>query len=355
MTRAALALALCIAAAAPAAAAHAEPLISRTCNDSPDCGGWFRTPVRLDWTVAAGTVSSGCADVTLDRDTTGTQQGCIASDGVDEVQRTVTVKLDLTAPEVAAATADRLPDHDGWYTRPVTFTASGRDDTSGLLGCDSATYAGPDAAAAAITLGCRDVAGNLAARAFPLRYDATPPDLTALAAETGDRLVELRWPAGATATVERRPGLGGAGSSLLRARLDGLNDLRVRNGVRYRYRVTVTDPAGNPASREITAVPGPRLLGPAGGERLTAPPLLRWTPVRGARYFNVQLFRDGRKILSAWPRRAQLQLERRWRFDGRRHRLTRGEYRWFVWPGEGARADRRYGERIGARRFTITD
>jgi hypothetical protein len=27
------------------------------------------------------------------------------------------------------------------------------------------------------------------------------------------------------------------------------------------------------------------------------PPLLRWTPIRGARYYNVQLFRKGRKIL----------------------------------------------------------
>jgi len=99
--------------------------------------------------------------------------------------------------------------------------------------------------------------------------------------------------------------------------------------------------------------PGPHLLQPAGGITLAAPPLLRWTPVRGARYYNVQLFRDGKKVLSAWPRKPRLQLERRWHFAGDRHRLTEGDYRWFVWPGEGARADRRYGDRIGARRFTV--
>ena len=81
--------------------------------------------------------------------------------------------------------------------------------------------------------------------------------------------------------------------------------------------------------------------------------MLRWTPVRGARYYNVQLFRKGHKILSAWPRRAHFQLERRWRFKGVKRKLADGGYRWMVWPGEGARADRRYGERIGARRFTI--
>ena len=64
--------------------------------------------------------------------------------------------------------------------------------------------------------------------------------------------------------------------------------------------------------------------------------MLRWTPVRGARYYNVQLFRKGRKILSAWPRRAHFQLERRWRFKGRKRKLADGDYRWIVWPGRAA-------------------
>jgi hypothetical protein len=354
MTRAVVAAALLIlAVTGPVATARAEPLISRTCNDSPDCGGWFTRPVALDWTVSAGTVTSGCIDVTLSRDTTGTQQGCIATDGIDDIQRNVTIKIDLTPPAVTSAIPDRPPDHKGWYTRPVTFAPVGEDGLSGLAGCDQAAYAGPDSAAASIVATCRDMAGNLATRAFPLQYDATAPDLTTLDAETGDRLVQLSWPGVATAKAQRRPGLRGARTTTLRAQADGLNDLRVRNGVRYRYVVTVADEAGNTSKRTIAAVPGPHLLQPLGGITLAAPPLLRWTPVRGARYYNVQLFRDGKKILSAWPRKPRLQLERRWRFAGDRRRLTEGDYRWFVWPGEGARADRGYGDRIGARRFTV--
>ena len=354
MTRAVVAAVLALALAGPIATARAEPLITRTCNDAADCAGWFTQPVALDWTVSAGTVTSGCVDVTLSRDTTGTQQGCIATDGTDQIERDVTVRIDRTAPAVTGALPDRPPDHDGWYTHPVAFGGQGQDATSGLAGCDAVTYGGPDNAAASVAIGCRDVAGNAAARAFPLRYDATPPDPGTAPPDTGDRRVRLRWPAATGASVVRTPGVDGAASSPLSAQPDGLTDLRVRNDVRYRYRVTLADQAGNTASREITAVPGPRLLAPAARATLPAPPLLRWTPVRGARYYNVQLFRHGKKLLSAWPRRPRLQLERRWRFAGAKRRLAAGDYRWFVWPGEGARADRRYGERIGARRFTIT-
>jgi hypothetical protein len=130
-------------------------------------------------------------------------------------------------------------------------------------------------------------------------------------------------------------------------------DRKVRNGRRYRYDVTATDPAGNVATRTLTAVPGPRLLAPATGTRVGGAPLLRWTRVRGADYYNVQLYRGRHKLLSAWPGRPRLQLHRRWRFAGRRHRLVDGKrYRWFVWPGRGPRADSAYGRLIGTSTFT---
>ena len=267
----------------------------------------------------------------------------------------MTVRIDLTAPAVTGALPDRPPDHDGWYTHPVAFGGQGQDATSGLAGCDAATYGGPDNAAASVVIGCRDVAGQRrgARVPAPVRRDPARPRHGAAEHRRPARPAQLAAPRRARASCAR-PGVDGAASSPLSAQPDGLTDLRVRNDVRYRYRVTLADQAGNTASREITAVPGPRLLAPAARATLPAPPLLRWTPVRGARYYNVQLFRHGKKLLSAWPRRPRLQLERRWRFAGAKRRLAAGDYRWFVWPGEGARADRRYGERIGARRFTIT-
>jgi hypothetical protein len=347
-----LLLALALLLTAPSAAA-AEPLITRTCNDSPICAGWYTVPVRLEWSVAGGTVQSGCADVTLTADTTGSQQGCIASDGTDEVERTVTLRVDRTAPLITGVTPDRLPDHDSWYSRPVSFTPEASDATSGLLGCDKPGYAGPDSAAASVVATCSDVAGNAASRPFPLSYDATPPDLSAAKLKTGDGVVRLMWPAGSRATLTRTPGPGAFAAAVYKGRGGGFSDVRVRNGRRYRYVLTVTDQAGNAASRDFTAVPGPRLLAPAKRATVAAPPLLRWTAVRRAGYYNVQLFRGKRKILSAWPQRAQLRLERRWRYGGRRYQLRPGRYRWYVWPGKGPRAANRYGERIGARSFVV--
>ncbi len=102
-------------------------------------------------------------------------------------------------------------------------------------------------------------------------------------------------------------------------------------------------------------MPGPRLIAPADGAVVKGrkPPVLRWTPIQGADYYNVQLFREGRKILSAWPTRARLALKRAWRYRGRRVRLEAGEYKWLVWPGQGTRSKADYGERIGVRKFTV--
>jgi len=75
--------------------------------------------------------------------------------------------------------------------------------------------------------------------------------------------------------------------------------------------------------------------------------------VRGARYYNVQLFRDGRKILSTWPREPRLRLPSTWRFAGARRALDPGRYRWYVWPGFGDRTLRRFGRRLGARSFVV--
>ena len=75
----------------------------------------------------------------------------------------------------------------------------------------------------------------------------------------------------------------------------------------------------------------------------TKNPTLRWKTRRGARYYNFQLFRNGHKILTAWPTRNHYTLHTTWRFHGRTQHLTAGRYRWYVWPGYGARTSHRYG------------
>jgi hypothetical protein len=303
-------------------------------------------------------VGLNCGDVWVTEDTpqAGVFKTCNAENPVTHEAASANVKIqrDTVPPTVTDAVADRPPDHAGWYTHPVSFTPKAADATSGVLGCDTVSYGGPDTIDARVVASCRDYAGLSASRAFPLRYDATPPDVSGAAIKTGDNVVRLSWPAGSNARVIRTPGTDGATSAVL---LDGpgtgFTDRKVRNGRKYRYVLTLTDQAGNSASRQLAARPDRHLVAPAKRAAVGGPPLLKWTPVRGARYYNVQLFRDGKKILSKWPGQAALQLKSEWRFHGKRYRLKPAEYRWYVWPGEGPRSENRYGRMVGKRSFTI--
>jgi hypothetical protein len=79
-----------------------------------------------------------------------------------------------------------------------------------------------------------------------------------------------------------------------------------------------------------------------------------WAAIPGATYYNVQLWRNATKIHSTWPIKTRLALPLRWKYDGHRRSLSPGTYRWYVWPGLGARADINYGPLLGMQTFTIT-
>jgi large repetitive protein len=103
----------------------------------------------------------------------------------------------------------------------------------------------------------------------------------------------------------------------------------------------------------VTLVHKAVLFAPAAGARLTKPPLLAWRTVPGARFYNVQLYRNGRKVLTMWPSRSQLQLRSRWIHQGRRYELRPAAYTWVVWPAFGTRAHPRYGRMLGRSTFRV--
>jgi hypothetical protein len=258
---------------------------------------------------------------------------------------------------VSGSSASRPPDRNGWYRSPVNVAFSGSDATSGLLGCSATSYSGPDTAAVNLLGRCQDVAGNVSApSAFGLRYDSAPPNLNGVEADPSDHTVRLRWdvPGGATVEIFRTRGTGTRRHVMSAGASGRLVDKHLANGRRYDYDITATDPAGNTATRTITLFPGPRLLDPAANARVPGPPMLRWTPVHGADYYNVQLYRGKHKVFSVWPTRPRLQLGRAWTYDGERRRLRAGRlYRWFVWPGRGPRDRNDYGPLVGSRTFTF--
>ena len=141
---------------------------------------------------------------------------------------------------------------------------------------------------------------------------------------------------------------------LYRGRGTRFLDRTVRRGVFYEYVLAAVDRVGNRSRAVVRRATVPlALFAPRNGSRIAAPTVLRWLAVPVARYYNVQVYRAGRKVLSAWPGDPRYRLRAQWRFDGRRYRLTPGHYRWYVWPGIGARADARYGALLGSSSFVV--
>ena len=202
--------------------------------------------------------------------------------------------------------------------------------------------------------------------------DRTPPDnVRRLSGKPGGGTVTLTWTkplardfdhvsiTRSTRNLARQKVVyKGSGSSFV--------DRGLQNGVDYRYVVVSYDHAGNRAAGvAIVLVPKASVLvAPTDGARVSAAPMLRWLPVAEASYYNVQLYRVGRrsvkriyagdvKILSVWPSAPRLQLASSWVFEKRHYRLLPGLYRWFVWAGFGQRQANKYGPVLGVSTFTV--
>jgi hypothetical protein len=189
-----------------------------------------------------------------------------------------------------------------------------------------------------------------------LKYDATAPSLTGVTVKAGNRTAVLRWRASPDTTlieIVRSSGTRSRATPVYRGAGESFTDTGLRNGVKYRYEISAYDAARNASEGSVVALPRAPLYGPPLGARVASPPLLVWTPVENAAYYNVQLWR-GRRILSAWPSRPSLRLRRSWTYGGRRYRLTPGRYRWYVWPGFGGRAAKNYGRLLGGSSFVVT-
>jgi hypothetical protein len=186
-----------------------------------------------------------------------------------------------------------------------------------------------------------------------------PPNVSDFKAEAGDAKVRLSWqiPSGVDhVVVTRALTAGGDAQVVYTGKATSFTDRGVVNGLEYRYlNVSVTPNGQESAGVAAVALPRPSLLrSPKDGARLKKPPKLRWAKNSEAAYYNVQLFRGEVKILSTWPVTASHALKRAWKYQGRRYTLTRGVYRWYVWPGFGPRSAVDYGDLLGSRSFEIT-
>jgi hypothetical protein len=337
------------------------PVVTPVIFGTLGSNGWYTTTVTLNWTVVDPESiilsTEGCNTRTFTADTPGSSSTCKAESDGGTTTVTKTVKLDKIAPGVNGS-AGRGADANGWYNKPVAVWFWGTDATSGVASCSSAGYVGPDNPAAVVSGTCRDNAGNVGNGSFALKYDATPPTVTHVRTKPRKHGADVFWQASPDARiveVMRAPGVAGAPFSVVYSGTGAsFRDAGLSVGRKYTYQVAAWDEAGNRGGQSVTHIGTGALLHPAPAERVTAPPLLTWTRVRGATYYHVQVYR-GTRVLAAWPTSTSLQLRRTWVMHGRRYRLRPGTYRWYVWPGYGRLSDSRYGDRLGGSTFVIRD
>ena len=107
------------------------------------------------------------------------------------------------------------------------------------------------------------------------------------------------------------------------------------------------DKSGNmsAASRRLISLAALIPMRPLSGSAVHAAPLLRWEPRKGAAYYNVQVFHQGKRVLVAWPQGPSFRVPA--------EKLEPGTYVWFVWPALArTHASPRFDGLIGRATFT---
>src|SRR6266849_3631399 len=175
----------------PVSATSAGAPITVTCNGGACSDGWYtvNVTVAFSWDPTDVVLTDGCDTNTVSSDTTGITFTCtVTYKNGSKAFLSVTIKRDATAPTITGATASRGPDSNGWYNHAVGIVFTGTDATSGLAGCTSVDYGGPDTSGISFSGTCTDQAGNVSSSLSfgPIKYDSTPPSVSASLARGPD-------------------------------------------------------------------------------------------------------------------------------------------------------------------------
>lgn len=352
-----------LAAVAPGSAAANPLTITYTIDGISGANGWYRGSaggnyIVLHWHVSDPSATTvGCEPgLKVLGPTTGFTSSCSAQSGPETTTKTLVVKIDADPPTGVSPSLARGADFNGWYNHPVGISWSGSDATSGIAGCTSVTYGGPDGANA-VGGGCTDNAGNTASSPVGISYDGTAPVLSKVTITSGSVADVLRWTSSSASdlAVVQRSARGNKEQPIVfRGTGGSFADKKIQHSLEYNYSVQTSDQAGN-ASRKISVRALPKVLTLRKlpyVPRASSKPILRWDAVRRASYYHLQLFRGSKRIFAAWPVKNELGLPAAWKWSGHRFRLGPGHYRWYVWAGLGRRSFAHY-KAVGSARFIV--
>jgi hypothetical protein len=293
------------------------------------------------------------------------------------IPTTYTWTIDTVPPQTAITSTPPALSKSG--SANFTFTSSESAssfscalNTAGFTPCASPkTYAGLGDGSYTFRVEAVDAAGNADSSAATYTWtitgvgkgtaDISPPhNVTRLRRNVSYGRLQLRWrkPPDAdfdhvgvfVSTSAKTP----PRTLIYSGRSQTYTNKRFKNGLYYRYRVVSYDHATNASRGNYKVVPPSVLLeSPRDGRVLRSPPVLRWSAVRKATFYNVQVYYRGQKVLSAWPKKPRRALARRWVYSGRGFSLRKGRYAWFVWPGFGPKAKSHYGQLLGQGTFKV--
>ena len=169
--------------------------------------------------------------------------------------------------------------------------------------------------------------------------------------------VSLAWVAGRRRPRGRRPRARAKtkkAAPIYAGNAKRLVDRRIKlRNVEYWYEVAVFDQAGNRAAQTVGLRPVGGIFAPIEGAVVRRPPLVSWSPVKSARFYNLQLWRGKAKVLTTWVRAPKLTLRQRWTFEGKQRALVNGRYKAYVWAALGTPAKPRYGKLLGQVGFVV--
>ena len=266
----------------------------------------------------------------------------------------------ITPPSITLNVSGQAGDN-GWYQSNVTVSWNVSDPTgiSSSSGCEPRTLTS-DTDGTTLTCSASNNARPPLSNSVSvtIKIDRTPPALSDVSETPGDGENVLRWRSTSrtdTFRLERSARREKAPPQIFRGvRGTTFTDTSIQNGREYVYTLMARDVAGN-MSRRVKLLGLPKVLMLEKlpyVPRVAVSPVLRWKAVPGASYYHVQLFRGGKRILAAWPRAPQFALRPTWSWGGRRYRLDRGTYRWYVWAGVGARSGADY-KPLGTAAFAV--
>jgi hypothetical protein len=277
---------------------------------------------------------------------------------------TASFAVDTTQPVFAAVGASQIIEQTSPAGAVAAYAPPATDELDPAPRVDCSPPSGAVVPAGVTTVSCRatDWAGNSAETQFTVTVANTirPAALQGLRAQAAKGRVGLSWKSPTDwdydrLVVRRTP----RETTMWRVVYEGrsattFTDRDVQNDTEYVYEATVYDTAGNASASISTRARPSAFLWPRWNAALRKPPALRWAEVRKAAYYNVQVWRNGRKILSRWPGGPRFRLQRTWIHQGRRYSLADGTYFAYAWPGFGPRNAGRYGRLIGWTKFRIS-